>query len=359
MATYFMTRFIKASKDKIGMAPGELSYVGVSREEEPYIEVIYFTPEHIDRISAATADRLHEYRNLEGVVWINVVGVHDPGIIRAIGDEFALHPLVLEDIMHTGQFSKFEDEIDYLFIISKMLRVNNKKRQVESEQVSMIVAGKCIVTFQEAQGDVFDGVRNRLFKESARIRKRGADYLAYALMDAIVDNYVIIIEQFGERIETLENELMENPNESQLQKIRIYKREINFLRKTVRPVRELASQFHRSDNPMIAKTTKAFVSDLVDHVQQCSEAIEAYYEMLNDMLGLYNMTLNNRLNDIIRVLTIFSVIFIPLTFLAGIYGTNFDYIPELGYRYAYPIFWAVLIVTAILMLFFFKRKRWL
>jgi len=354
-----MSRFLKDTTSKVGKAPGSLIFVGTKRVEQTRIDVIMYDLETYESFENVDINSIPAYKDDSRVSWINVIGVHDPDTINALGTIFDIHPLLLEDIMHTGQRPKFLEYTTNLFMFFKMLEVNIERRLIESEQLTMVLGNTYLVTFQEAPGDVFSPVRDRLERGTTRIRSRGADYLAYALLDTVIDTYISITERFGERIESLESQMLEKATEVHLRKISSYKREINFLRKTVRPVRELASQFQRSESDLIADETVPFLSDLNDHITQGTEAVEVYHEMLNELFSLYNMILNNKLNDIIRVLTIFSVVFIPLTFLAGIYGTNFHYLPELDYRYAYPIFWGVLIVIALGMILFFKRRDWL
>ena len=354
-----MSRFLKDNTSKIGKAPGSLIFVGTKRVEQPRVNVVIYDQESYEQFDDIDISKVSQYRDDHRVTWINVIGVHDADIINYIGNHFDSHPTLLEDIMDTGQRAKFTEFGSNIYMILKMLEVNTTRRLIESEQLSFVIGERYLITFQEAPGDVFTPVRERLIRATTRIRTRGSDYLAYALIDAIVDNYVLIIERFGERIENLEEQMLENTSDAQLRKITSYKREINFLRKTIRPVRELVSQFQRSESELVADETFPFLTDLSDHINQGIEAVEVYYEMLNELLNLYNMSLNNKLNDIMRILTIFSVIFIPLTFLAGIYGTNFEYLPELEYHYAYPIFWGVLIITAMGMIYFFRRRGWL
>lgn len=354
-----MARFLKDPSEKVGMAPGSLVFVGERKLEDTKIEVIEFNSERIDIHKDQRPNDLKGFKESSEISWINVAGVHNIEAIKQIGIDFSLHPLLLEDIVNTGQRPKCEEFDEQLFLVLKMLRLNPQSELIISEQLSLIVGEKYLITFQEESKDVFKSIRDRLLRPSTKIRHRKSDYLAYALMDAVVDHYILIIEQFGERVEKLEQELITHAKPEHLEKIYSYKREINFLRKTVRPVRDLVIEYKNAESNLVEDQTISYIKDLEDHIIHASEAIETYQVMLNDQLNLYQSIINSRLNDILRVLTIFSVIFIPLTFLAGIYGTNFKYLPELEYRLAYPIFWGSLLLIAGVMMIYFRRKKWL
>lgn len=354
-----MARFFKKRDQKLGTAPGSLIFVGEKKMEKTSIEVIEFNANKIDVHKDQPSTDLIRFKQSSEISWINVIGIHDTEITRHIGEAFGLHALVMEDIVNTGHRPKFEEFDDHLYMVFKMLRVDEESEQTISEQLSIVVGEKYIISFQEAEGDVFKSVRDRLLRPTTKIRMRKSDYLAYALLDQVIDHYILVIEQFGEKIEGMEQEIIENAQQHHLEKLYAYKREINFLRKTVRPVRELVLNYKDSESSLIEEHTISYLRDLEDHIVHASEAVETYQVMLNDQLNLYQSTINNRLNEILRVLTVFSVVFIPLTFLAGIYGTNFKYLPELEYKYAYPIFWATLVGIAGFMLVYFKRKKWL
>lgn len=353
-----MARFFNKRSQKIGTAPGTPVFVGNKRLETSRMEALIYKEKGIETKEIDFEDYI-KADGSEKLYWLNITGIHDVELIQKIALHYKLHILLVEDILNTTQRAKFEEYEDYMYLVLKMLHFDEKTESLESEQVSIVLFNDKLITFQEIPDDVFGPIRERLDKPQAKIRKRGMDYLAYALMDSIVDRYILIIEQFGDRIEMLEDNLLRHPEESHLNKINLYKREINFLRKTIRPVREMVIQFRKSEQDTVKKETVPYLADLEDHVTQATEAIEIYKDMLNDLLNTYNSSMNNKLNDILRVLTIFSVIFIPLTFLAGIYGTNFEYLPELNYKFAYPVFWGVLVIIAIGMIVYFKRKRWL
>lgn len=349
----------KQANKKVGAAPGSLIFVGTRRTERVTIDVIRYDPDHFENLEDVAVSDVEHSPDSESMTWINVTGLHDIDVIRELGEKFDLHDLFLEDVLNPEQRAKFDvyDHFNAFFI--RMMRLDDARGKVEMEQVAIAFGKNFLISFQESERDVFDTVRDRLLRATTKIRTRGTDYLAFALMDAIVDNYIVSIEYFGNKVEKLEDELLRDVREEHLLRINSYKREVNGLRRVVRPVLELATRYHKSESPLISSRTKPFIKDLLDHVIQATEAIEIYKELLNDELGFYHTTMSDRLNEIIRVLTIFSVIFIPITFLAGVYGTNFHYIPELDERWAYPVFWAIMIGVSGLMLWYFHRKGWL
>jgi magnesium transporter len=354
-----MARFLKKREKQMGKAPGSLIYIGEEREDPLSIEVIEFDENTIETRQIQDIEELRSVRSSKLTSWVNIIGVHNPEWVSQIGEIFELHLLTQEDVLNTGQRPKCEEYDCHIFLVLKMIQSDETDYRISSEQLSLIVGENYLLTFQERKGDVFDCIRDRLLRPTTKIRTRKSDYLAYALMDAIVDQYIYVIEQFGERIEGLEKSLLASPGPMHKEIIYKNKREINFLRKTVRPVRDLVVGYKNAEASFLEDQTLAYVADLEDHITHASEAIETYQVMLNDQLNLFQLSVENRLNEILKVLTIFSVVFIPLTFIAGIYGTNFKYLPELEYRYAYPIFWGVLIGIAVLMLYYFKRKKWL
>ncbi len=354
-----MARFFKKKDASIGKAPGSLIFIGTQKIDYSMIRVIDYDPANLQELEIKNIKEGVPFKDTRTTTWINIDGVHDTDLIKNIGENFDLHALVMEDIVNTGQRPKMEEYDDYLFFVIKMLRYDKEKEMITSEQLSMVLGKTFLLTFQEQPGDVFDPVRERIRKGKGRIRGTGIDYLAYALLDTIVDNYIHIIERMGEQIEDIEEEILDNPSQELLQRINLYKREMNYIRKSIRPAREFILQMNNLDTDLIKEKTFPFLKDLLDLATQAVEVIETYREMLTDDLTIYHTGVANKLNEIMKVLTIFSAIFIPLTFIAGIYGTNFEYLPELHYHYAYFIFWGVLVVVALVMLNFFKRRGWL
>lgn len=354
-----MARFLKKRDASMGEAPGSLIFIGEKKVDKVSAELIDYDDETLNEREFVISKDSPPSLKKDTVSWINICGLHDTAFIELAGGAFSLHPLTLEDIVNTGQRPKMEEYGPYLYFTMKMMRYEEKSGMIESEQLSIVLGRDYLITFQELPGDVFDPVRTRIRNGSGRVRKSGADYLAYALLDTIVDNYIFIIERLGEKIEAVEDLVGTKQNNDILERINDYKREINYLRKTVRPVREFILHLVRLDSDIIEERTKPFLRDLLDLSTQAVEITDTYRDMLSDQLAIYNTMISNRLNEIMKVLTIFSTVFIPLTFIAGIYGTNFEYLPELGYRYAYFVFWGILVLIALLMLYFFRRKKWI
>jgi magnesium transporter len=354
-----VARFYKKREENRGLAPGSLVFIGEQKTDA--LRVRFFDYDE-QALAEETVDEIERVRGLTGtkkITWINVDGLHDTETIREIGDAFGLHPLLLEDVLNTGQRPKLEEFEDTLFIVVKMLRYDVDSEKIIAEQLSIVVGPSFVLTFQEQPGDVFEPVRERLRNRKGRIRSSGSDYLAYALLDSVVDNYIYIIERIGEEVEELEGEVLESVDPELIAEIGRLKREMSFLRKAVRPAREAILKLSKIDSDLIQDATLPFLKDLLDISSQATEAIETYREMLSDELNIYNSAMSHRMNDIMKVLTIFAAIFIPLTFIAGIYGTNFEYLPELHFRYGYFVLWGVMICVAGGMLYYFKKKGWL
>jgi magnesium transporter len=336
-----------------------LVFIGSKKVENVRIRVIDYDGAQLKEDELKEIAQGGEFKRTNTVTWINVDGLHDLSLMKEVGDTFDLHPLLMEDILNTGQRPKLEEFDNCLFLVVKMLRYDKETQMIISEQLSMVLGNTFLLTFQEQPGDVFEPVRERIRKQKARIRASGIDYLAYALLDCVVENYVFIVERLGEQIEDMEEEVLERAKPAVMEKINTFKREMNFLRKSIRPAREAVVQLAKLDSELIHDQTIPFLKDLQDLVTQAAEAIDTYRDMLSDQLNLYNSVIGNRMNDIMKVLTIFAAIFIPLTFIAGIYGTNFEYLPELKFKYSYFIFWGVMVGVAVVMLIYFKKKKWL
>lgn len=354
-----MARFLKKSGASLHRTPGSVIFVGSQKVAQARVTVMDYDHGDLRELELKKMAEGARFKKTETVSWMNVDGVHDTDLIVEIGKSFDLHPLILEDIVHTGQRPKMEEYDDCIFLVVKMLRFDQDQEQVVGEQLSMVLGPTFLLTFQEQSGDTFEPVRERIRRQKGRIRGAGIDYLAYALLDTVVDNYIFIIERLGEKVEDLEEEVLFSPSQAVLEKITRYKREMNYIRKSVRPFRELVLQLNSLDSDLISDKTAPFLRDLQGLALQSVEIIDTYREMLFDHLNVYNSGVSNKLNEIMKVLTIFSAIFIPLTFIAGVYGTNFEYLPELRYRYSYFVFWAVLLLVAGVMVRFFRRRGWL
>lgn len=354
-----MARFLKSRKATQGKIPGEMVFVGRKKMEQVSIRIIQYNEERLEEMVVASLEEAHGKLQEEMYTWIDIVGLHDTGIIAATESLFKVHPLTLEDIVDTGQRPKVEEFDDYLNVIMKMMRLEPTDGKIHSEQLSLVWGANFLLTFQEREGDVFEPLRERLRQGKGRIRRSGVDYLAYALLDVIVDNYVLLIERLGEQVEILEPQIIDDPSPQILGQINENRRELHFLRSSIRPARDALRDLAKLETDLISPATFIFLRDLNDLIIQAVEAMDTYRELIKDQLDSHTASTGNRLNDVMKFLTVFSAIFIPLSLLAGIYGTNFAYIPELAYKYGYFIFWGALAIVATVMILIFKRKKWL
>jgi magnesium transporter len=344
---------------QIGKVPGTLIYTGEKSNKEFQVECFDYTKTDIQESVILNIEDAINYKETESVTWINVDGLKHTDQIENIGKQYELHPLVLEDIVNTTQRPKIDEYDDYVFVVLKMLYYDNNENIV-IEQVSFVLGKNYVITFQESEGDVFDTIRERLRLANGRIRGLKSDYLMYTLIDAVVDNYFSIIETLGNKIEDLETELFAGtPRENINIEVQQLKREILKVRRAIFPLREIINRIEKGEHPLIYKRTITYYRDIYDHLIQVSENIDIYREMIWSLMDMYMTTISNKMNEVMKVLTIMSSIFIPLTFLAGIYGMNFKYIPELEYRYGYFVLLGVMVVLFIGLLFYFKRKKWL
>ncbi len=354
-----MPRLIKQRSKKAGLPPGTLVHIGEKKRERTTITILDYDERHLQEQEIKAVDECLTFKDKPTVIWINVDGIHEVEILEELGDCFGLHPLVVEDILNTDQRPKMEDFGDYIFIVLKMFYYDDNTDEIVTEQISLILGANFVISFQERERDVFNPIRERIRSEKGRIRKMGADYLAYALLDITVDNYFLILEKLGERIEFLEDELVSNPTPETLQTIHDLKREMIFLRKSVWPLREVIGGLERGESSLIRESTGIYLRDVYDHTIQVIDAVETSRDMLSGMLDIYLSSISNRMNEVMKVLTIIATIFIPLTLIAGIYGMNFRYMPELEWPWAYPMLWLIMLAIGVLMLVYFRRKRWL
>ena len=354
-----MPRLIKKVSKTIGLPPGTLMHVGDKSAERIKITVIDYDEKQLQEKEIMAIEDCFSFRDTSTVTWINIDGIDDIEIIEKIGSHFGFHPLMMEDIVNTAQRPKLEGFDDYLFIVLKMLDCDENSGEIQAEQVSLILGANFVISFQEKKGDIFDAIRERIRSAKGRIRKAGADYLAYSLLDAVVDNYFLILEKSGEKITEMEEELVANPAPQTLWVIHRLKRDIIFLRKSVWPLREVVNGLERSESKLVKKSTHIFLRDVYDHTIQVIDTIESFRDMISGMLDIYLSSISNKMNEVMKVLTIIATIFIPLTFIAGIYGMNFKYMPELGWRFGYAMIWFVIGIIALIMIAYFKKKRWL
>jgi magnesium transporter len=344
---------------KTSLPPGTLVHVGEKRTEKVKITVIDYDSEGYEEMEIETCEECFPYKEKPTVTWINVDGIDDAAVVRAIGDKYGLHPLLQEDVMNAEQRPKTEDFGEYIFVVLKMFYQDDRSGDINIEQVSMVLGSNFVISFQEREGDVFNAIRERIRERKGRIREMGPDYLAYTLIDAIVDGYFLILERIGDEIGELEEGLVFDPRPLTLQAIHNLKTDIIFLRRSVWPLREVVHALERRDSALIRESTVVFLRDVYDHTIQVIDTIETYRDMISSMRDTYLSSMSNRMNEVMKVLTIFASIFIPLTFFAGIYGMNFRYMPELEWRWSYPVLIGVLAGIGVSMLLLFKRRRWL
>ena len=350
---------VRRRSSKAGLPPGTLVHVGEQRTETVRITYMDYDEKQFQEKQILNIEECFHFKDTPTTTWINIDGIHNVEFIEKIGTQYDLHPLILEDILNTEQRPKFEDYDKYLFIVFKMLRYDEHGQKIESEQVSVILGLNFVISFQERVGDVFEQIRDRIRNSKGRIRKEGADYLAYTLLDAVVDHYFTILERTGEKIEFLEEQLITEPTEQTLHQIHRLKREMITLRKSVWPLREVISGLQRTESKLIKKSTSFYLRDVYDHTIQIMDTIESSRDMISGMVDLYLSSLSNRMNSVMKMLTIIATIFIPLTFIAGVYGMNFRYMPELNWHWGYPAAWLVMIIVAVVMLIYFRKKKWL
>lgn len=354
-----MRRFFYKTATKVGLSPGSAVHVGEKKAEKIRIRVIEYDEKHLVEKEVDSISECLPFLGTKATTWINVDGLHETKLFEDMGKSFDIHPLIIEDILHTNQRPKVEEFDKYIFAVLRMFRFNEETTEFQSDQFSLVLRSDCLITFQEAYGKVFEPVRNRIRSGKGRIRKMGTDYLAYALLDTIVDNYFVILEKVSEKIEKLDEEVTNSPSSPTLKEIHKLKSGITYLRKSMWPLRELVGTLMRVESKLIGKDTQIYLKDLYDHTMQVAESLDTFREMVAGLLEVYLSNQSNRMNEIMKVLTIFAAIFIPLTFVAGIYGMNFEFMPELRWHYSYPIVLGIMLIAASIMLIFFKRKRWL
>jgi len=351
--------FTKKMHRQAGLAPGTLVHIGEKKVEDVRITVMDFDGEGFREKVVESVDECFAYRDKPTTTWINVDGVHDVGIVEKLGGCYGIHPIVLEDVVNTVQRPKMLDFGDYIFLSLKMLYFEGSRDQVKVEQVSLILGLNFVISFQEDVGDVFDPVRDRIRKGTGKVRRTGADYLAYSLIDSIVDGYFTVFEWLGERIEEIQERLVVDPTAENLKTIHHLKSEMIELRKAVWPLREVIANLERVESPLVRKDTLIFLRNVYGHTIEIIETIESFRDLMAGMIDIYLSSLSMKLNEVMKVLTIIATIFIPLTFVVGIYGMNFRYMPELGWRFGYPMVMLVVLAIGVTMLVYFRRKKWL
>jgi len=353
-----MKKIIKSRTQKAGLPPGTLVHLGERREDSSRINIFKYSEENLEEKEIKIGEIPEKLPGEGEVLWVNIDGLHEVEIIERIGEIFSLHPLVLEDILSTDQRPKVEDYGEFLFLVLPMFYFSTDEDTIIAEQVSLILGNNFIISFQEQQGDVFSELRRRLRTKKGLLRRRGADYLFYGLLDSIVDAYFLILEKVGEDIEAIDDLLLEKTDSGLLREIHRVKREMIFLRRSVWPLREAIAKLERRETTLISESTLIYLRDVYDHVIQIIEAVETSRDLISGIMDIYLSTVSNRMNEVMKVLTIIATIFIPLTFVAGIYGMNFVFMPELEWSWGYPLVLLVMGLIALGMILFFRRKRW-
>ena len=345
----------KKRHSKPGTPPGELT--ALPEAHVPHtLHVIRYTPETVEEADVASVDELAPHQEAGGILWVNVDGLGSVDLVRALGKFFGLHPLALEDAMNVGQRPKVDAYDSHLFLVVRMPHFDEA---LSAEQVSIFLGPSFVVTFQERPGDCFEPIRVRLRSGTGRLRREGADFLTYAIVDAIVDHYFPTLEKLSDVIEDLDDEVLESPTRRTVGRVRHVKRELLELRRSVWPLREMLNALARTESDLVGEATRLYLRDCYDHAVQVLDVVETYRELAGGLMDVYLSSLSNRMNEVMKVLTIIATIFIPLTFVAGIYGMNFEKMPELKWRWGYPLVWAVMITLAVLMLAAFRRRGWL
>ncbi|MCX9026508.1 MAG: magnesium/cobalt transporter CorA [Candidatus Methanoperedens sp.] len=350
---------IKKRSAKSGLPPGTLLHIGDQKMEKTRITLMDYDESHFLEKEVRLVEESFPFKDKPTVTWINIEGIHEIEIIEKIGKYFGVHPLILEDILNTEKRPKMEDFETYIYVTLKILKRIDNSDKILSEQVSLIIGTNFVISLLESKDDIFDPIKDRIRNGKGHIRKMGPDYLAYGLIDAIVDNYFVILEQFGEKIEVMTEELVKNPMPGTLKSLHDTQRELMLLRKSVWPLREVLNNMLRGESTLIHESTLIYLRDVYDHTIEIIDMIEGLRDMVSRMFDIYLSSTSNKLNEIMKVLTIIATIFIPLTFIVGVYGMNFQNMPELKWRWSYPVIWVIMLSVSFLMLNYFRKNKWI
>lgn len=351
---------MRKTRKKTGLPPGSVIFTGNKRVEKVQIHYLQYDSEHFEEASLDNhSDIIFRQSKEEIVDWYDIRGIHDTQLIERVGEVFGIHALVLEDVVDTQQRPKFEEYEKGVFLIFKALSFNHAENKIATEQIALYFRKGLVITFQEDHTDIFSAVRQRIHSGKGKVRRRGADYLTYALADNLVDNYYGVLDQIAETIETLEDNLLDSPNSESKEKIHHLKKEVIRVRKSIAPLREAIGRFSKSDSPFIAESSTFFIRDLYDHTIQIMDSIDSHRDILNGLQDLYISEISFRMNQVMQVLTIITTIFVPLSFLAGLYGMNFDNIPELHFKYGYFVLLGVMFLIGAGLLYWFRKQKWL
>lgn len=353
-----MTHFGKYRRKPVGSSPGTVMYLGEERSDPIVITHIRYDSQGVSGPVQVKSADVRPAPGENAISWYTIDGVHDTETLRVIGENFQLHPLVIEDIANTGQRPKIEDFESYIFIAMKMITYDSEVKELVAEHVSIILGRGFVLAFLEDEGDVFEPIRARIKAGKGKIRKLGADYLAYALMDAVIDNYFEVLEDIGEQIEEVEDEVVHAPSVKTLHTVHSLKRELIYLRRAVWPMREIANSLLRDESDLVSNETRVYLRDLYDHTVHVMDTVETLRDIVAGMLDVYLSSVSNKLNQVMKVLTVMSSVFIPLTFVAGVYGMNFQYMPELQWHYGYPTVMGGMALVAAALLIAFRKRGW-
>ena len=354
-----MARFLKSKREEIGLSPDALHFRGERKSDKVLLTVIDYDSENLCEVSAENIEEVLHYKNSQTTTWVNVYGLHDEKIMQEISSGFELQSLILSDVMDTHARPKLHEYDNCIYISLKMLVYNEKTNFISSENLVIIIKKDILISFQEKKGDFFEPLRDRIRKSKRRIRTLGTDYLAFAIIDIVFDNYKYIISRIGDKIESLEERLLSKPTKSFLVDFDKFKREIIFLNKSIKPCRDITLELLKMESEFLNDYLEVHLKELNDNINHSIESAESYREILVDQLNIYHTTVSSTLNDVMKFLTVFSVIFIPLTFIAGVYGTNFEYFPEIHFKYGYFMMWGAMILIAVSMIIYFKWKKWM
>ena len=354
-----MTRYLKKNKNEIGLSPQELIFRGNRKIEEVGLRLIDFDESEIEEKSIKKTSEIISYSKKESVTWLNIDGLHDLEILKEIGEKFDLNNFILADILETNSRPKIHEYENWIFISVKILEYDQEIETFTVENLSIIFNDLMLITFQEKKGDIFEPVRERIRNQKRTLRSSGPDYLVFALLDTVIDHYLYILSNFSEKIESFDEMLLEEPDKKVIEGINHSKRELNHIQRGIKSAKDMIFALSKLESDFISEKNDIHFKELVYNINQASESADSLRELLTDQLNIYHMMISSKLNDIMKFLTIFSVIFIPLTFIAGIYGTNFDVLPELHFKNGYFLMLGSMVIIAILMLLYFKRKKWL
>ncbi len=344
---------------KAGVPSENLVYVGKERNEHVVIDIIDYTPTTIEERAVEHIAECSTYKAKNSVTWISVTGVHNPKIVQEVCTLFNIHPLIQEDILNTQQRTKIEEFEEYLFVTFKNLFTDAVTAEIDTEQISIILGSNYLISFQETENAIFEDIKYRIRTSKGTIRQHNSDYLLYKIMDAAVDNYFVVIDKIGDRVEDIEEEILYYPSQKSTFKIQAIKKDIQLMNKHILPMREALNKLEADVTDLIETKTLNYFRDVYDHTYLAYDTVENYRSLLSDLMNIYFSTMSNKLNQVMKVLTFISTIFMPLSFLAGVYGMNFKYFPGLNYPYAYHIFWVITLAVVISMVIFFRKKKWL